>query len=326
MEQAVLGEVDALARESGFSGVVAVGDGRSAYGAADRAHDVSNTVTTRFAMASGSKGMTALVVMSLVGEGALALDLSARELLGEDLPEIDDAVTVEHLLSHRSGIGDCLDEEQLGDIDDYVMTRPPYELDTTEAFLPMLEGHPQKFPPGERFCYCNGGFVVLALLAERAGGIGYHQLVEDRVLRPAGMTHSGFLRSDRLPGDAAVGYLKDGRTNVFHLPVLGNGDGGLYTTAGDVAAFWEALFAGRIVDRTLVQEMVRGRPVKAEEGYGLGFWTSPTAVGLTGTDAGVAFHSVHDPADGRTWTVLGNDSEGTWPLVRLLRAASGTPV
>jgi hypothetical protein len=35
---------------------------------------------------------------------------------------------------------------------------------------------------------------------------------------------------------------------------------------------------------------------------------------------------VHDPADGRTWTVLGNDSEGTWPLVRLLRAASGTPV
>lgn len=311
--------VDALARETGFSGVVAVGEHRRVYGAADRAHGVPNTPTTRFAMASGSKGMTAVVVMSLVAEGAIAPDQPARALLGDHVPEIDDAVTVEHLLSHRSGIGDYLDEEQLGDVDDYVMTRPPHELDTTEAFLPMLQGFPQKFRPGERFCYCNGGYVVLALLAERASGIGYHQLVEERVLRPAGMRHSGFLRSDRLPGDAAIGYLKDGRTNVFHLPVLGNGDGGLYTTADDVAVFWEALFAGRILDRTIVDAMVRGRPVEGDEAYGLGFWISGTTVALTGCDAGVAFHSVHDPEQGHTWTVLGNDSERAWPLVELLR-------
>ena len=75
---------------------------------------------------------------------------------------------------------------------------------------------------GERFAYNNGGYVVLALLAERASGVDFHELVRTLVCEPAGMVDTAFLRSDELPGRAALGYLgKDGlRTNVFHLPVL----------------------------------------------------------------------------------------------------------
>jgi hypothetical protein len=59
-----------------------------------------------------------------------------------------------------------------------------------------------------------------------------------------------FLRSDELPGDAAIGYLAVDRprTNVFHLPVLGSGDGGIYTTVADVHALWAALDAGLLID------------------------------------------------------------------------------
>ena len=49
--------------------------------------------------------------MSLIEDGTLELDTTARSLLGDDLPLIDDEVTVEHLLAHRSGIGDYLDED-----------------------------------------------------------------------------------------------------------------------------------------------------------------------------------------------------------------------
>ena len=49
--------------------------------------------------------------MSLVEEGRLGLDTTARSVLGDDLPLIDDTVTIEHLLAHRSGIGDYLDED-----------------------------------------------------------------------------------------------------------------------------------------------------------------------------------------------------------------------
>ena len=123
----------------------------------------------------------------------------------------------------------------MGDITDYVMPVPVHELATTEQYLAVLGGHPTVFPPGERFAYCNGGYIVLALISERASGVPFHELVRQRVCRPAGMTNTEFLRSDELPGDAALGYLSnDGpRTNVFHLPVVGGGDGGIYSTAAD---------------------------------------------------------------------------------------------
>ena len=193
--------------------------------------------------------------------GELGLDTTARSVLGADLPLIDDRVTVEQLLAHRSGIGDYLDEDEVDDNNDYVLTVPVHELATTEQFLAVLDGHPMKYEPGERFNYCNGGYVVLALLAERASGVPFHDLVDQRVCRPAGMTDTSFLRSDELPGRAAVGYLDDEglRTNVLHLPVRGNGDGGIYTTAADVHALWDALFAGRIVSLDTVAEMVRPR-------------------------------------------------------------------
>ena len=77
-------QIDAVAREKGFSGVVRVdraGDLEfvRAYGLADRAHAIPNTIETRFAIASGVKGWTALTVMSLVEEGTLGLEILDRD-------------------------------------------------------------------------------------------------------------------------------------------------------------------------------------------------------------------------------------------------------
>ena len=172
-----LGElVDGIAADVGLSGVIRVDlDGslavQRAYGLAHRGLGVPTTVDTQFAIASGSKGLTALAVMSLVERGELGLDTTARSVLGTDLPLIDDRVTVEQLLAHRSGIGDYLDEDEVADNNDYVLTVPVHELATTEQFLAVLDGHPMKYEPGERFNYCNGGYMVLALLAERASGV-----------------------------------------------------------------------------------------------------------------------------------------------------------
>jgi CubicO group peptidase (beta-lactamase class C family) len=321
--------IDAVAAESQLSGVVRVDRGGAtelarAYGDADRAHGIANTVDTQLAMASGSKAFTALAVMSLVESGDLALTTPARDLLGDDLPLVDDRVTVEHLLAHRSGIGDYLDEDAGGEITDHVLPVPVHTLVTTEDFLTVLDGHPAKFAPDERFSYCNGGYVVLALLAERAGGVPYPDLVAERVLAPAGMTDTAFFRTDALPGRAARGYLAaDGlRTNALHLPVCATGDGGAFTTVADVHTFWHALFAGRIVPPARVATMVEPRSDAPEDGarYGLGFWLDADGDGvrLEGYDAGVSFRTRHDPATGLTWTVIANWSDGAWPLARRL--------
>ena len=262
--------------------------------------------------------------MSLVERGELGLDTTARSVLDGDLPLIDDRVTVEQLLAHRSGIGDYLDEDEMDDSNDYVLTCPSTELATTEQFLAVLDGYPMKHEPDERFAYCNGGYVVLALIAERASGVPFHDLVDQRVCRPAGMTDTSFLRSDELPGRAAVGYLDDDglRTNVLHLPVRGNGDGGIYTTAADVHALWDAVFAGRIVSPATVAEMMRPRSDVPELSMrcGLGFWLddSTTTVSLHGGDAGVD-SSPPTTRDRRfAVTVLCNQTRGAWPVSQRL--------
>jgi CubicO group peptidase (beta-lactamase class C family) len=295
-----------------------------AYGLADRAHRTPNTIDTQFGLASGTKGFTALAVVSLIQDGVIDLGTTARSLLGDDLPLIRDDVTIEHLLSHRSGIGDYLDEDEDHEFTDYLMPVPVHELASTEQYLAVLGGHPTLFAPGERFKYSNGGFVVLALLAERASGVSFHELVRLRVCEPAEMGDTEFLRSDELPGRAATGYLTvDGpRTNVFHLPVRGSGDGGIYSTAADITALWSAFFAGRIVSVDWVAQMIRPRSDAPQDSrrYGLGFWlhASTDVVMLVGADAGVAFRSVHDPSSTTTHTVISNTTDGAWPITRFL--------
>lgn len=320
--------VSRVVSETGFSGVIRVdqegGETQfsKAFGWAHRGFQVPNEEDTQFAIASGGKTFTALAVVSLIIDGSLTLEATARSVLGDDLPLIADDVTVGHLLAHRSGIGDYIDEESDDlDFNDYVLERPVHALTTTEAFLPEVDGYPTKFKAGERFSYCNGGYIVLALIAERCGGASYHDLVRERVLDPAGLADTAFLRSDEPSGRMALGYLhSDGlRTNLLHLPVLGNGDGGIYTTVADVHSFWEALFDGRIVPPQWVGEMTRPHSDVPEEDarYGLGFWLAedgPT-VKLVGGDAGVSFYSSHDPTKGSTWTVVSNTTDGAWPIV-----------
>ena len=323
--------IRAVATATGFSGVVRIDDGNDtmmfeAFGLAHRGFGLPNTIDTQFAIASGGKGFTALAVVSLIADGVLSLDATARSVLGPDLANIADDVTVAHLLAHRSGIGDYIDEEN-EDLDpyDYVLVSPIQDLVNTDGFVVEVDGHPTKFAAGDRFSYCNGGYIVLALIAERSSGVGYHELVTERVLEPAGLQDTGFLRADEPSGRMAMGYLHlDGlRTNVFHLPIRGNGDGGIYTTATDMYTFWKALFDGRVVTDEWVAEMSRSHSEVPENHarYGLGFWLAETgpSVMLVDADAGVSFCSTHDPATGRTWTIVSNTTDGAWPLVRQLR-------
>lgn len=322
--------VDRIALETRFSGVVRVDRGGAveldrAYGLSDRAHKIPNTVDTQFGLASGTKGLTALAVVSLVQEGRLQLHSTARSVLGKDLPLIDVEVTIEHLLAHRSGIGDYLDEEEEYSPTDYVLGVPPQELTTTEWYLRVLDGYPTKFPPGERFSYSNSGYVVLALIAERVSGIAFDDLVRQRACEPAAMGATEFLRADELPGSAARGYLESEgmRTNVFHLPVRGSGDGGIYSTGSDVHALWTAFFEGRIVSPEWAARMVHPHSDVPSESrrYGLGFWLHESrddVVMLEGGDAGVSFRSVHDRRQGLTYTVISNTTRGAWPVARHL--------
>ena len=143
---------------------------------------------------------------------------------------------------------------------------------------------------------------------------------------PAGMTSTDFFRSDMLPPGSALGYLTDGRTNVFHLPVIGTGDGGAYTTADDMMRFWDALFAGRIVASPMVERMTSENDrlrIEVDEGhdsYGLGFWIGAdrTTTLLVGQDAGVSFRSGANRSSGLQFCLIANNASDVWPVAAVI--------
>ena len=314
----------ALADETGFSGVLRVRGPETidiCRGDADRANQRPNELHTRFATASVTKGFTALATMALAEAGALTLDTTVDSMVGQDLPNVDERVTIEHLLGHRSGIGDYLDENGLDNIDAHVLgSRSVHEFDTPESFVERLAIPEQREEPGTIFRYNNSGFVILSLVLERIAG-GFVTAVDTHVFAPAAMTDSGFFRADDLPGATALGYLEDGRTNVFHLPVVGAGDGGAYTTLDDLDHFWDAVVEGKIVSKAAIDAMTAPHSiVGAGVGYGRGFWVSTDGdhVWLEGMDAGVSVMTGFRRSSGLRYSVLSNTSGGVWPLAKLI--------
>ncbi|NNC81762.1 MAG: beta-lactamase family protein [Acidimicrobiales bacterium] len=318
-----MNRISTLAESTNFSGVLRLdaADGSVftlAQGQADRRVGAENETSTRLATASATKGFTALTVMSLIEKGDLQLTTTLRSIVGDALPFVDAAVTIEQLLGHTSGVGDYLDEEAMGDIDEYILDVSAHTLERPADYLPLLNNHPQVSPPGEVFAYNNSGYIMLSIVIEELTG-SFHDAVRQRVLEPAGMASSGFFRSDNLPPNTALGYLEDGRTNIFHLPVIGGGDGGIYLTLDDMASFWNALYEGRIVTPESLDAMTTVRNVASETySYGLGFWLSPDGniVWLEGLDPGVSFRSARSKRTGAHYTVISNTSSGAWPLVK----------
>lgn len=318
-----------------FSGVVTVYQhGRPvlelASGLANRAGNTPMTLETQLATASGTKGFTALAVVSMIEEGLFGFKTPIAELVGDDLPNVDRAVTIEQLLCHTSGVGDYLNEEKLGHIDEYVLDVPVHRLLGPEDYVQIVKKFPQLEAPGERFRYNNSGYVMLALAMERASGCNYHDEVRRRVFDQAGMEDTHFTRSDHLPPNAALGYLTDGRTNVLHLPVVGTGDGGAYTTALDMRRFWNSLFSGKIVASPLVEQMITPRhqdsdgkelhrPV-GDRHYGRGFWIGADSetVTLEGMDAGVSFRSGFNQESQVSYCTLANNSADVWPIASII--------
>ena len=172
---------------------------------------------------------------------------------------------------------------------------------------------------------------MLALLAERASGVGFHELVRTLVCEPAGMVDTAFLRSDELPGRAARATWPStacGRTCCTSRSSV-SATAACTRPRPTCSAFWEAFFAGRIVGADSVARdgasaQRRGRRSPSATGSGFHLAATGDEVWLEGYDAGVSFGSSHTPSTATTFTVISNWTDGAWPVVKLLDERLGS--
>ncbi|MEA2011408.1 MAG: serine hydrolase domain-containing protein, partial [Actinomycetota bacterium] len=334
-------QIDLVVREQHerqpFSGVVQVRvDGdvvfAEGFGYSNRADAIPNGVSTRFATASGTKTFTGIAVCQLIEAGKLSPNTRLADVVDCSFPRFDPAVTIHHLLTHTSGVPDYFEEEELdaqADFGDVFGDLPVYRVRGPSDLLPLFQNEAMKFNPGQRFSYSNGGYVLLGLAIEAATGSAYADYVERHVFARAGMTASGFFEMDDLPSHTAFGYLDDGRTNIYEVPVKGMPDGGAFVTAPDVSSFWDALFGHRLLGpkmtTALLHPYVAADPGGDDERhYGFGLWMAAKDGAVsrytsTGADPGVAYVSAHFVPENVELTILGNTESDAWPLFAVLK-------
>ena len=171
-----------------------------AYGKANLEYDVDVTPRTLFQSGSVGKQFTAMAVMLLVEEGKLSLDDPVSKYLKDDLkvPDAWSGITVRHLLTHTSG---------LGDYPKWITYRESYD---DMGLLDMITMERLCYAPGERFEYSNLGYVTLGILITRVSGEFYGDFLKKRVFGPLGMEHTRVISDqDIIPNRAAGYYFKD---------------------------------------------------------------------------------------------------------------------
>jgi len=280
-----------LEANDAFSGVVRVAVGEDerfagAYGFASRAWGVRNTLQTRFDTASITKLFTAVAALQQVDAGAFGLESRAIGYLGLEGTAISPDVTVRHLLTHTSGIGDDADEEAGESYEAIWRDRPNYSVIETADFLPQFVHRAPNFAPGQGCRYNNCGYVLLGLMVERATGRPYRDVVREDVFAPAGMAASDFLRMDRVnerlaeaadPIHDDAGGIVGWRRNIYSYPPIGSPDGGAHVTAADLDRFMRAVRDGRLLSPGLTEAFLAPQVVcEVRDGWTQHFGYGPS--------------------------------------------------
>lgn len=191
-----------------------------------------------------TKSLTATLTARLVERGLLRLSSTLKEL-GPDILASNDqeyaTVSVQHLLSHHSGIGTIAEERGMPTFRGDVRPLP----EQRSSFARLLLSQPPLAAPGSKFEYANGNYVVMGALLERLTKDVWENLVVREVFAPLGLKSAGFGAPDG--GDesrAPIGHeFIDGRArpvrpgNRAELPEVVAPAGGIHMTMEDLAMF-----------------------------------------------------------------------------------------
>ena len=323
---------DVVKKAKYFSGVIQIlekGEVKlnAASGYAKREDEIDNNVDTAFGIASGTKGFTALGILRLIDKGKLSLEDKVFEILPYEFPNMDNSITVRQLLSHTSGIHDYFDEDVVEDFGQLFEKLPVHKILGPKGMLPLLVEGESYFKPGERFKYCNSAFVILGMLIEVVSGMYYGEYINNEVCKPLGLKKTGCFRTNQLPKNCAYGYIQDENglwsSNIFEIPIVCTGDGGIYTTADDIAKMWTGMMSGNFLSKNLSTEIFKTQAEAWDHiDYGLGFWIKKNEEWevsnyyLVGGDPGVCFHSKFYVDKDMIVTILGNTSDGADTLLK----------
>lgn len=300
MDQIVQQRVDA--RQFMGSVLVARGDQvvfNKAYGSANLEWDIANTTTTKYRIGSITKQFTAASILLLEERGKLKVDDPVRKHFAE-APAAWDGITLKHLLSHTSGI------PSFTSFPEYPKLK--YYQTSVKDLVDLFKDKPLEFAPGEKWVYCNSGYVLLGYIIEKASGTSYADFVQANFFTPLAMKDSGYDSNTAVIAHRASGYTPSGESlnnaDFVHMSVP-HAAGALYSTTEDLLRWQRGLYGGKVLSAASLAKMTT--PVKNDYALGLGVQTGKQRLyshggGIEGFNTHLAYY----PDTQTTVVALGN--------------------
>lgn len=268
------------------------------YGLMNVAKKQPNTQQGIFQIYSITKTFTSTVILRLIEEGKLSLS----EQLSKFYPGFPkgDSITIEHLLTHTSGL--------------YDYTRGNTMPDQTEkSFIEFESKQPLDFPVGTDWSYTNSGYYFLGYITQKITGTTYEQAVSDYIFKPLKMQQSGFAFKNLISPLKTTGYEildpKIAKPSIIYDPPGPFAAGGIYSTVEDLYKYYNGLKEGHL----LKPESLKKAYTAYRNNYGYGWiitnMLGKETVGHSGAGAGYRSNYIQVPSDDICIILLGNSEQ-----------------
>ena len=273
-----------------------------AYGAADLERNVPVNPNSIFDIGSVRKQFVAAAVLLLVEDGKLSLSDDIRKHFPE-LPDYGQKITVDHLLTHTSGIRD------------WTGLRALLGGNVTDVMSLTLRQRGLNFAPGDEWSYSNSGYVLLTDLVARASGMSFSDFTRKRIFEPLGMKNTMSPTDLReVIKNRALGYEQEGkgwRVGMYVGNERGSSGGAVLSTATDLVIWNDALTSGKLgkfVSEKLQEQasLNNGRKLRYARGLMINPFPGGTLVSHSGSAAGYSAWLGRIPTEGLSIAVLCN--------------------
>ena len=239
-----------------------------AFGIADIELNVPMKTDMVFRIGSISKQFTAISILQLMEKGKLRLqDPITSYVTG--YPSSGEKITIEHLLTHTSGIVNVTAMKNFGDI-------KRKDLTTAEV-IDFFKNEPLEFEPGSKWSYSNSGYILLGHIIEKVSGISYAQYLDENIFKPCSMSSSFLGDAARIIKNRASGYAKKGDQTVnaeFISMSIPHGAGGIVSTVEDLYKWNRVLLENKLVKKSTLEKAFQRYKLTdgKETDYGYGWF------------------------------------------------------
>jgi CubicO group peptidase (beta-lactamase class C family) len=276
---------------------------RKGYGMANLELGVPVEPDMVFRLGSITKQFTAVAILMLAEQGKLSLADEITKFL-PDYPTKGHKITVEHLLTHTSGI------KSYTSMPEWLAL---WRRDTTvKELIDLFKDQPMDFAPGEKWSYNNSGYFLLGAIIEKASGQIYQDFVEKNLFAPLGMKHSYYDNTSRIIPRRVTGYSKgsEGYRNAAYLSMFQPFAAGSLISSVDDLALWDAaLYTDNLVKQESLKRawtsslLNNKRPAHYGYGWALSSYQDRALIEHGGGINGFATYALRVPEE-RTYVAI----------------------